>query len=127
MRERRTFKKGPGVEAELRIHTGRDLPGEYAALIAWLNADRELRGHLRQRHRPIGANDLGAATDAIVVAVGSGSGMTLARALVEFVRNRRSDITVLVARGDKTVSVTASRVEQAESLLAQLLRDADVA
>jgi hypothetical protein len=113
------------MEAELRIQAARDLQGEYAALIAWLNADRDLRGHLRQRLRLIGENDLGAATDAVVATLGSGAGIALGRAVVQFVSNHRSDITIVVTRGEKAVSVTASRVQQVENLLAQVLRDAD--
>jgi hypothetical protein len=35
---------------------------------------------------------------AIVVAFGSGAGVTLARVVVQFVRNRRSDITIDLSR-----------------------------
>lgn len=113
------------VEAELRIQTAGDLPGENAALTAWLNAERELRGRLHHRTAPVGDNDLGGTLDSVVVALGSGTGMVLARALVQFVRNRRADITIVVTRGEQTVSVTASRVQQVESLLAQVLHEAD--
>lgn len=111
---------------------GSDPVSDYAALRSWLELDRELQPHVRLLPAQPLEGQLGAALGMIAVSLGSGGvGVTLARALIEFVRNRRSDMSVTVARADKFVSITASRVVNPQAIEAvlqeinTLLRDTD--
>jgi Effector Associated Constant Component 1 len=103
---------------------GSDLATGYADLLAWLNGDRDLRCNVRVlSSQPVSAQ-LGGAIESIAVSLGSsGVGVALTRVLADFVRNRRSDISVTVTRGEKTVTVDAKRVAEAKALLQEVLRD----
>jgi hypothetical protein len=117
------------MEAWIRVENAVDTVTEYAALMAWLNGDRELRGRVRGIARPPADGELGGVLDVVAVSLGSGGVcVALAQVLAEFVRNRRTDVEVTVERDKKktkTVSVKANRAADALEILEKILSNED--
>lgn len=98
----------------------------YNELTAWLNGNRTFCGHVTRKISPPAEGQLGGVIEMISVALGSGgAGVVLAQSLSEWLRNRRSDITIIVTHGDKTVAVRAQRVSDPQPLLQGVLREAN--
>lgn len=71
-----------------------------------------------------GPGELGA-WDVLQVAAASGGVLAVAvKALPEFIRSRRSDITITIKRGEESVTLTATNVEEAMPVLDKWFGDA---
>jgi hypothetical protein len=113
------------VDAQIRITGAREVE-DYLALANILSTERELAGRVTTVPAPTGPNDLGAGIQMITVALSSGGvGAVLGQVITEFLRNRRSDIKVIVTRGDQSVEVDAKRVGDARAVLERVLQDRD--
>jgi Effector Associated Constant Component 1 len=101
--------------------------GELEELSDWLRQESELRGLVSPAAVVPGPGELGALSDALVVAVGSGGTLSvLAASLKMFLAQpRRSDVRIVVTAPDgRRVELDAKRVSNVEQLLRQLLGDA---
>ncbi|MFE0105917.1 hypothetical protein [Streptomyces sp. NPDC059009] len=69
------------------------------ALADWLRYEEDLRGKARLEHADVDSGQMGGLPEALVVAVSAGGSATvLARAVVEWVKQRKSDVTVKAVR-----------------------------
>jgi hypothetical protein len=59
-----------------------------------------------------------------VLAAGGGALAVAIKTLPDFIRSRRSDVTVTVTSGDRSVTVTATNVDDAMSIVDNVLGDA---
>ncbi|OXM68323.1 MULTISPECIES: effector-associated constant component EACC1 [Amycolatopsis] len=71
-----------------------------------------------------GAGEQGAWDLLQVLAAGGGVLAVTIKTLPEFIRSRRSNVTVTLESGDRRVTVTAENVEDAEAVVDKLLGDA---
>lgn len=112
------------VDAQIRITGGDD--EDLRALARWLGEERELRGEVRHVAAPIGDTELGAITDLLTVAVGTGgAGTVLAQALVTWLRTRRTKAKITVECGGRTVTLDLETTADVLPLLRQVLERAD--
>ncbi|MFJ9448457.1 hypothetical protein ACIRRH_42670 [Kitasatospora sp. NPDC101235] len=105
-----------------------DDPVEEAAELAdWLRHEPELRGRVAFAEAAPEPGELGAITDTLVVAVGSGGALTvLAAALRTYLSQpRKADIRIEARVDDRSVTVTAEHVADVEALLHETLRHLD--
>jgi Effector Associated Constant Component 1 len=112
-------------EIEARITVGGDSKGDLGSLYEWLRREDGLRGRVRFECRPFHQEEMGAAQDAIAVALGSGGALTvLASALPTWMRQRRGSYVKVeitdTARGLRFV-VEADKADHAERVLQQAL------
>lgn len=93
---------------------GDDSVASVPEAFAWLNAEDVLRGRVRIERKPGGPEDMGSWPDVIQVALApGGAAVTLAGAIVYWLRNRTSTIRVSMRRADGAeVTVAAQRVRQ---------------
>lgn len=110
---------------EMRITVAGGGTGDLGSLYEWLRNEDGLRGRVQLVREPFGEQEMGAAQDAIAVALGSGGALTvLASALPVWMRQRRgSQVKVEVtdaARGLRLV-VEANKADDAERVLRQAL------
>jgi hypothetical protein len=115
------------VEAEIRVSGSRgaevDEVGELAALLEWLRGERGLAGATREVRVPPSPGELGGAVEALAVALGAGGAAgTLATSLFGWLRTRRPNLKVTVARDGNSVTVEAGQVRDGDVL--PLLREA---
>ncbi|GGN96123.1 hypothetical protein GCM10011579_097210 [Streptomyces albiflavescens] len=105
---------------------GPDGPDSLGDLTSWLNDEALLRGRVHVPPPAPGHGELGAWSDAVLVAVGAGGALTaLARALAVYLRQpRRSTVRIKVVAPDGTR--TELTVQHAKNLEAveQLLKTA---
>ncbi|GAA2806330.1 effector-associated constant component EACC1 [Saccharopolyspora taberi] len=92
---------------------------------------RSLRDHLRRAGVEVSqisgeprAGEQGALDLLQILAAGGGALVVAIRTLPEFFRSRRSDVTVTLESGDRKVTVSATNVDDAESIVDRLLGDA---
>lgn len=114
------------MDVRIQIKGGDEVTA-HNELTAWLNGNRDFRGRVTRMTGPPADGQLGAGViEMITVALGSGgAGAVLAQSLTEWLRNRRTDITIIVTRGDKTVAVSARGVSDPQSPLRDILRWTD--
>lgn len=115
------------MEAEIRVSGSRgtevDEVGELAALLEWLRGERGLAGATREVRAPPAPGELGGAVEALAVALGAGGAAgTLATSLFGWLRTRRPNLKVTVARDGNSVTVEAGQVRDGDVL--PLLREA---
>ena len=102
-----------------------DRPDDLTSLLAWLRNEDELRGHVSRRVLPIEPGHMGAVTDALTVMVGSGGAVTvLLGSIAVWLKNRRSDVTVLLSLGEKKIQVDGKRIKSDPESLNALIRNA---
>ncbi|AXI78172.1 effector-associated constant component EACC1 [Peterkaempfera bronchialis] len=83
---------------------------ELRSLLAWLVDVDELRGRATLVEGPPVSGTLGPTLDAVLVALAPGAATALATALVSWIRNRRSEVTLKATRADGTsVELSAKR------------------
>ncbi|MEV7215364.1 hypothetical protein AB0O31_19995 [Kitasatospora cineracea] len=120
MTAQRTGKQGELTGAQIRL-SGADPIGETAALWEWLRGEEQLRGLVKAVTPPPGEGELGGAVEVLQVALGTtGVVGVLARSLTVWLRTRRSDLKVTVARdggGETTVEVSNLAPGQVEEVL----------
>jgi hypothetical protein len=115
------------AEMEARIRAaGGDAVAELASLWDWLLDEDDVRGSVDLVDRPVEETELGGVFDAVAVSLGSGSaGVALCRALVTWLQTRRSDVTVTVSAGGRTVEVTATNLRDVAPVLERVLGATD--
>jgi len=125
---------GDGVEIRISV-VGGDM-AELESLDDWLRGERELAGRVRLTGPGPRTGELGALSETIVVAAGSGGAITvvgaaLAGALKAWLsQHRRSDVTLKIHRPDGAwVEVAAKRVKAGDidikTTIRQVLDSAD--
>ena len=108
------------------------------ALADWLEADEELRGHVRREAEPVPEGALGAELAQLVVSLGSSGAVTaMASVIIAWLRRRTGSVSVSLTRPDgSAVELTAERVraldaagvrEQVDQLVAAVWPDDEVA
>ncbi|MFJ8954936.1 hypothetical protein ACIRO1_33045 [Streptomyces sp. NPDC102381] len=92
------------------------------SLADWLRYEEDLRGKTRVEHYEITPGQMGGLPEALVVALSTGGAATvLARAVVEWVKQRKSDVTVKAVRPNgESFEIDLRRVTAPEALAAQL-------
>lgn len=87
------------------------------SLRRWLFDVGGLSGPIDLRPAELRPGELGAATDALIVALGSGGAVTtLVGALVSWLRNRSTDVTIKLVRPDgSSVKIDARRVRSLDA------------
>jgi Effector Associated Constant Component 1 len=114
------------MKARIRV-PGNDSGRDLASLHEWLRNEDALRGHARLARAPSDEEEMGAAQDAIVVALGSGGAVTvLASALPVWLRQRRGsrievEVEVTDDAGKRRVIVLSENADDAERALRQAL------
>lgn len=119
--ESMVFRNGDGrVDASIRVLDGdADVVG---SLAQWLASERDLRGAVRTIPSPIAETQLGAVTDTITVALGSGgAGSVLASSLITWLRTRRTHARFLIESRGRSVELDIHTLEDVRPLLEQLL------
>lgn len=96
---------------------------ELSSLRDWLSLEDGLRGRVRLVDRPGAADEMGVATELVVVAgVAVPLVSVLARAVTTWLVQRRSDVTIKVTAPDgRAVSLNAKRVADPEKLIREVL------
>ncbi|MFF8285958.1 hypothetical protein ACF06W_25015 [Streptomyces albus] len=92
------------------------------SLADWLRYEEDLRGKTRLEHREIVPGRMGGLPEAVVVALSTGGAATvLARATIEWVKQRKSDVTVKAVKPNgESFEIDLRRVTEPETLAAQL-------
>lgn len=81
------------------------------SLREWLAAEDELRGRVRLVEAAPPAGSLGTVPELITVMVAQGGVLTvLAGALITWLRQRKSDLTIKVTHGESSLEITATSV-----------------
>jgi hypothetical protein len=91
-------------------------------LVAWLRREDRLRGRVQLSPATIGPGQMGAVTDTIAIALGTGgAGTVLARALIAWISHRTTDVKLTLTRPEGTeLSIDAHRVDDPQALLASI-------
>lgn len=91
-------------------------------LIDWLRHEDRLRGRVQPSLAPIAPEQMGAVTDTIAIALGTGgAGTVLARALVAWITHRTTDVKLTLTRPEGTeLSIDAHRVDDPQELIASI-------
>ncbi|MGW3447320.1 effector-associated constant component EACC1 [Streptomyces sp. NPDC001076] len=92
------------------------------SLTEWLRHEEDLRGRTRLVHSKIPTGTMGGLPEALVVALSTGGAASvLARAVVEWVKQRKSDVTVKAVRPTgESFEFDLRRVADPESVITQL-------
>ncbi|MFI8234886.1 hypothetical protein ACIGDI_39430 [Streptomyces sp. NPDC085900] len=110
---------------ECRLIVAGDSPGEterlLTSLTAWLRYEEDLQGRTRLVHGTIATGAMGGLPEALAVALSAGGAASvLARAVVEWVKQRKSDVTVKAVRPTgESFEFDVRRVSDPESVIAQ--------
>lgn len=92
------------------------------SLANWLASERELRGAVRTVRGPTGETQLGAVTEMITVALGSGgAGTVLASSLITWLKVRPTNARLRVKAGDRLVELDIRTLRDVQPLLEQML------
>jgi hypothetical protein len=120
------------VQAEIQVSGSPgsevDEVGELAALLEWLRGERGLAGAVREVRVPPGPGELGGAVEALVVALGSGGAAgTLATSLFGWLRTRRPNLKVTVAKGKSSITIEVGQLRDGDllPLLQEILESED--
>lgn len=112
---------------EIRISVADGALPELESLDDWLRGERELAGRVKLLGGKPRGGELGAVTEALVVAVGSGGAISvLAAALKAWLSlPRRSDVRVRIHRPDgSSVDIDAKRVDAGQADIESIIRQA---
>lgn len=104
---------------DLRIEVDEpDAAESLRSLTVWLKDEDGLRGQVRTVPRPMRPGTLGGVLDAIVVTVGQGGAGALAvSAVVTWLRQRTTEVTIRITRanGESAVELSAKRVRSMDA------------
>ncbi|MFD5343219.1 hypothetical protein ACFWJY_05500 [Streptomyces anulatus] len=97
-------------------------PTNLLSLADWLRYEEDLRGKTRLEHSEITPGQMGGLPEALVIALSTGGAVTvLARSVVEWVKQRKSDVTVKAVKPNgESFEIDLRRVTEPEALAAQL-------
>jgi membrane-associated two-gene conflict system component 1 (EACC1) len=110
------------VDVDISVSDNPDASAEIRSLFRWLRRDDDLPGTtVRLAPAAPGPEHMGAASDVLVVALGSGGvGAVLARSLSVWVQHRTSDLK-LTFRGEKgTVELDGKRIKDPAAIIEAL-------
>jgi hypothetical protein len=110
-----------GAVVELTFAVGGDESDQGLAEVQdWLRQEPELRGRVTAVARPPDPGQLGAVTDVLLVALGSGGALSVLAASLRtlFAQPRRSDLHITIRDGQgRSVEIDAKRVDDVEALI----------
>ncbi|MGW0004084.1 effector-associated constant component EACC1 [Nocardia grenadensis] len=113
---------GGSVDVSISVSAASDSAAEVRSLFRWLQREEDLPNPAFTPAAP-GPEDMGGLSDALVVVLGSGTGVVLARSLSVWVRHRTADVKVTI-RGQKgTVELDGKRVRDPLAVV-EALREA---
>ena len=94
---------------------------DVADLAAWLDAEDELRGHVRREPAAVPDGALGATIAQLALSLGSGSAVTaMASIVIAWLRRRTGSVSVRLTRPDgATVELQAERVHALDAAALQ--------
>ncbi|MGW3305822.1 effector-associated constant component EACC1 [Streptomyces sp. NPDC001073] len=97
-------------------------PDQLLALADWLRYEEGLRGKTQLEHAEVGSGEMGGLPQALVVAVSTGGTVTvLARSVVEWVKQRKSDVTVkAVSPTGESFEIDLRRVSDPDAVVSRL-------
>lgn len=103
-------EKGSGMSIAITTDDGVSTD-ELRSLRNWLSGEPELHGRVSLVEQPPSPDKLGALLDALSVAVASGGALSvLASAIVVWLRNRTSDVTLHISNGRRHVKLQSKRI-----------------
>jgi hypothetical protein len=98
---------------------------EARSLLDWLRQEDDFRGRVRLSPVAPKPGHMGGISDTLTVALGSGGAVTvLAMSISVWLKHRRSDLTVEVSIGDRTVKIDGKRVKADPDSVQQLVEAA---
>lgn len=104
--------------AIITVSADREPDEELASLDQWLRDEPLLRGKVDRRRPAPRAGEMGALTDALVVALGGGGvGAVLAESVTLWLRQRRSDVKIVIKRGESEVRLDVTQTPDAARLV----------
>jgi hypothetical protein len=118
-------RRGDGVEIRISVADG-DV-ADLESLDDWLRGEPELAGRVRAVGSPPTRGQLGALTEVLTVALGSGGAITVLAASLKgwLSLPRRSDVTVKIDRKDgSSVTIAAKRVAAGQADVESIIRQA---
>jgi hypothetical protein len=102
------------VDVDISVSGGPDDGSEIRSLFRWLQGDDDLPGAaVRWAPAAPGPGEMGAVSDVLVVALGSGGsvGAVLAGSLSVWIRHRTSDVKVTFRGKEGTVELDGKRIK----------------
>ncbi|MFG1930930.1 hypothetical protein ACGFK1_09780 [Mycobacterium sp. NPDC048908] len=113
----------PSVVARLQLSGARDVGSEMASLWDWLSTEREFRDRIQPEERAPLPGEMGAVSDVLVVALGSGGAMTvLISSITAWLQSRRPEISVEVTGADGAKAVVSAKGPAASTIADSLGR-----
>ena len=112
---------------EIRISMADGALTELESLNDWLGGERELAGRVKLASAEPREGELGALSESLVVAVGSGGAISVLAASLKAWLSlpRRSDVRIRIHRGDgSSVDIDAKRVDAGHVNVEALIRQA---
>lgn len=111
---------------DIRLSIADEEPGgqHITSIQDWLRLEDDLRGKVVAQRAPIARHEMGAAVDALGIALGGGGALSVLAASLRvwFAQPRRSDVIVRIKTASgATVEIDAKRVANAEALIAAAL------
>jgi Effector Associated Constant Component 1 len=116
---------GDGVEIRISVADGDQ--ADLESLDDWLRGEPELAGQVKAAGSPPTRGHLGALTEVLTVALGSGGAITVLAASLKgwLSLPRRSDVTVKIDRADgSSVTIAAKRVAAGQADIELIIRQA---
>ncbi|MEV0705860.1 hypothetical protein AB0I53_49275 [Saccharopolyspora sp. NPDC050389] len=114
------------MHARVRVTAGREQQAELRSLGEWLRQEDDLRGYVSLEQPTPAPGEMGALSEVLVVALSTGGAVTaLARSVSVWLQQRHSDVTIEVSNSDRTVTLDARRVVDAEALVREVLKQQD--
>ncbi|MCX0272317.1 hypothetical protein NLM24_16735 [Nocardia zapadnayensis] len=113
---------GDSVDVSISVSAASDSAAEVRSLFRWLQREEDLPNPVFVPATP-GPEDMGGLSDALVLVLGSGTGVVLARSLSVWIRHRTSDVKITI-RGQKgTVQLDMQRLGDPRAVV-EVLREA---
>jgi hypothetical protein len=109
---------------DVRLSLEESDPELLRSLEDWLRREPELRGRVRQADAQPATGEMGALSEALVVAASSGGALSVLAASLRvwFAQPKRSDVHVCVETADgQVVTATAERVARPEEFVREVL------
>ncbi len=114
------------MDARIRL-VGRDVGAQLNDLESWLGREDEFRGRVSIEQQPIAPDEMGAVSDVLIVALGSGgAGSALVTTLIVWINHRKPKVDIEITRGrNRSVKIAAQNLpeEQVVKLLREALED----
>lgn len=98
---------------------------ELLSLYAWLKQETEIRGRVDLPQVPPGPDEMGAISDVLVVALGSGgTGTVLLGSIATWLKTRRSNVRLtLKNETGREIEITADRLADPKSFSLEIIKE----